>query len=132
MYQDENTGTAGVDRAARTQNQMADLEYVESLKEYNKKQTTLDTNIERAYSLVWGQCTPAMQAQIKTQSDFQTIRDNFDVFALLKAIKGHTFKLTDRDYPYQPVWDSYMSVFHMKQGKDEYLDKFQERFNVQV
>ena len=88
VYQDENTRTAGVDRAARTQNRMADLEYVEGLKEYNKKQTTLDTNIKAAYSLVWGQCTPAMQAQIKTQNDFQTIRDNFDVFALLKAIKG--------------------------------------------
>ena len=38
-------------------NRMADLEYVEGLKEYNKKQTTLDTNIESAYSLVWEQCT---------------------------------------------------------------------------
>ena len=54
------------------------------------------------------------------------------MFALLKAIKGHTFKLTDRDYPYQSVWDSYVSIFHIKQGKDEYLDKFQERFNAQV
>ena len=60
------------------------------------------------------------------------MRDDFDVFLLLKEIKGHTFKLTDRDYPYQSVWDSYISVFTMKQGKDEFLDKFQERFNVLV
>ena len=61
-----------------------------------------------------------------------TTRDDFNVFSLLREIKGYTFKLTDRDYPYQSVQDSYISVFNIKQGKDEYLDKFQERFNVLV
>ena len=111
---------------------MEDLKFVESLKDYNKKQSTLENNIESAYSLIWGQCTPAMQAQIKTQQEYERMRNSFDVFKLLKEVKGHTFKLTDRDYAYQSVWDSYTSVFNMKQGKDEFLDKFQERFNVVV
>ena len=65
-----------------------------------------------------------MQAQVKTIPGYQAMRDSFDVFKLLKEIKGYTFKLTDRDYPYQSVLDSYISVFTMKSGKDEFLDKF--------
>ena len=41
--------------------------------------------------------------QLKTMSNYETIRNNFQVFELLKEIKGHTFCLTDRNYPYQNV-----------------------------
>ena len=64
--------------------------------------------------------------------NFNNIRNNFKVFELLKEIKGHTFKLTDRNYPYQSVLDSFLNVFVRKQGNDEFLDKFQERFNVAI
>ena len=73
-----------------------------------------------------------MQAQLKTMASYTTIRDSFNVFDLLKEIKAHTFKLTDCDYPYQSVWDSYQYVFNMVQGNNEFLDKFQEQFNVVV
>ena len=64
----------------------------------------------------------SMQAQIKTMANYTRIRDNFDVFELIKEIKGHTFKLTNRDYPYQSVWDSYCNVFNTRQRKNECLD----------
>ena len=73
-----------------------------------------------------------MQAKLKTMSNYTTIRNDFMVFDLLKEIKGHTFRLTDRDYPYQSVWDSYINVFSTKQGSNEFLDRFQERFNIMV
>ena len=58
--------------------------------------------------------------------------NNFTIFELVKEIKAHTFRLTDRDYPFQSVWDSYINSFTMKQGKGEYFDCFQERFNIMV
>ena len=117
---------------ARKVNHTLDLKYVEELKNHNKEEQVLKANLELAYSLVWGQCTPAMQAQLKTMANYLTIREKFDVFELLKEIKGHTFKLTDHDYPFQSVWDSYQNVFNMMQGSHEFLDKFQERFNIVV
>ena len=63
-------------------------------------------------------------------ANYAQIRDGFGIFDLLKEIKGHTFKLTDQDYPHQMVWDSYQTVFNTRQGKTEFLDKFQERFNI--
>ena len=131
-YQNDTTGDDDAKAAARIHNRMADLNFTEALKESKKKISMLENNIQASYSLVWGQCTLAMQAQLKTGTSFMATREDFDVFSLLKEIKGYTFKLTDRDYPYQSVWDSYISVFNLKQGKDEYLDKFQERFNVLV
>ena len=76
---------------------------MEDLKSHNKEKQVLKANLESAYSLVWGQCTPAMQAQLKTMANYLTIREDFQVFELLKEIKAHTFKLMDRDYPYQSV-----------------------------
>ena len=113
-------------------NRAKDLEFVDDLKERKKKVQVLKDNAEAVFSLVWGQCTPAIQAQIKTMGRHDTIRDHFQLFELLKEIKGHTFKLTDRDYPYQSIWDSYLTVFTTKQNRGEFLDKFQERFNVIV
>ena len=96
----------------RNVNRTLDLKDVEELKNHNKEEQVLKANLESAYSLVWGQCTPAMQAQLKTMANYLAIRERFDVFDLLKEIKGHTFKLTDRDYPFQSVWDSYQNVFN--------------------
>ena len=60
------------------------------------------------------------------------MRDGFLVFDLLKEIKGHTWTLTDCNSPYQSAWDSYHTVFNTKQGKGEFLDKFQEQFNALI
>ena len=93
------TGTEEEIRAAKGRNRLADLRYTEDLKERNRKVQALEQNIEAAYSLVWGQCTITMQSQVKTVATYATLRENFDLFGLLKEIKGHSFKLTDRDYP---------------------------------
>ena len=84
------------------------------IKSRNKQLETLDENVEAVYSLVWGQCTPSMQAQLRTMSNYEAIRNAFDVFELLKEIKGHTFRLTDREYPYQRVRDSCVNVFNTR------------------
>ena len=65
-------------------------------------------------------------------ANYATTRNTSALFDLLKEIKAHTFKLTNRDYPYQSIWDSYTNVFTMRQGKNEFLDRFQERFNVLI
>ena len=131
-YKDDQDKDADVARANKATNRALDLDYVEKVKSRNKQLETLDENVEAAYSLVWGQCTPSMQAQLKTMNNYEAIRDAFDVFELLKEIKGHTFRLTDRDCPYQSVWDSYVNVFNTTQARNEFLDRFQERFNCVI
>ena len=115
---------------ARNIDRTLDLKYVEELKNHNKEKQVLKANLESAYSLVWGLCTLSMQVQLKTMANYIVIREDFQVFELLKEIKAHTFKLTDCDYPYQSIWDSYQNVFNMVQGSNEFLEKFQERFNI--
>ena len=61
-YEDETTGDVAQQRAGRAINRTLDIGYVESLKNRSKEIQTLKANIESAFSLVWGQCTPSMQA----------------------------------------------------------------------
>ena len=53
-YVDDSTGTDKDKQDAKTKNWLADLEFVEALKETNKKLSILDNNIQASYSLVWG------------------------------------------------------------------------------
>ena len=111
-YEEETGADAAEIRAKKNKNRALDVEYVEAVKVQNKKKETLKSNLEKAYSLVWGQCTLLMQAQLKTMSKYNTIRNDFMIFELVKEIKAHTFRLTDRDYPYQSVWDRYQCIQH--------------------
>ena len=61
-FQDESVKDADQARLAKAANRAADLEYVEQIKARNKEKETLKENVQAAYSLVWGQCTPSMQA----------------------------------------------------------------------
>lgn len=131
-YEDETAGSDADKRAARAVNRVEDIRYVEALKEYNKKEAQLKENIQSAFHLVWGQCTILMQSQLKTMVGYKNMRKNFELFELIKEIKAQTFELTDRTYPHQSIWDSYALVFTLKQGKDEFLDQYQERVIVTV
>ena len=82
-FQDESDKDDDKARLAKAANRAADLEYVEQIKARNKEKEMLKENIQAAYSLVWGQCTVSMQAQIKTMSSYAAIRDRFAVFDLL-------------------------------------------------
>ena len=62
---EEETGKDAADIKAKTnKNRALDVQYVESVKARNKKKETLASNLEKAYSLVWGgsalcQCRPS-------------------------------------------------------------------------
>ena len=58
-------------RAAKATNRALDLEYTEKVKARNKQIEQLEENVQSSYSLVWGQCTASMQAQIKTIATYE-------------------------------------------------------------
>ena len=72
-YEEETGEDAASIRAKKNKNRALDVEYVEAVKAQNKKKETLKSNLEKAYSLVWGQCTLLIQAQLKKMSRYNTI-----------------------------------------------------------
>ena len=54
---------------------------------YIKRKSQLDSNLRKAYSLVWGQCSDVMREKIETLADYKDMKDNCDVLRLLASMK---------------------------------------------
>lgn len=50
------------------------------------------------YSLVWGQCTKNMRQKVEALEDFETISNEGDGLALLRAIKAMVYNFQSQKY----------------------------------
>ena len=64
--------------------------------DYVRRFNQLRTNVRLAYSLVWGQCTIAMQEKISTHEKFKDLEKQYDVIELLKIIQNTVFQFEER------------------------------------
>jgi len=92
-----------------------------------KRRAILDDNIQKAYSLILGQCTDLLQSKLKQQSQWlQTCLDQ-DAIALLAMIKAITFKFEDQKFLPLALHQAKCSLYAFRQGNmscHEYLQKF--------
>ena len=56
-------------------------------KQFAQRIGILQTNTARIYGLVWGQCTNALVAEIKSQKDYDTNAASYNALRLLGAVK---------------------------------------------
>ena len=61
--------------------------------EYSKRKAIYQENKGKIYSVMIGQCTDAMIAKLKGDSNFDLIKHNSDMLGLLGAIKNVDFKV---------------------------------------
>jgi len=69
-----------------------------NIDEFVKRKNYFNENAKTAYSLVWGQCTDAMRAQLETRNNHVTVATNEDVLGLLQNIKDATFNFQNQKY----------------------------------
>jgi hypothetical protein len=58
----------------------------------------LDDNIQKAYSLVLGQCTDLLQSKVKQQAQWAATSQDQDAIALVNLIKTITFRFEDQKF----------------------------------
>ena len=65
---------------------------------YVKRDSILDENIQKAYSLMLGQCTELLKSKLKTTTDWMTVSTELDILGLIKTIRSVIFKIEDQRY----------------------------------
>lgn len=68
----------------------------EEFKTANKKQNTYNENKERAYALVWGQCSQELRNKVKGAANYDVVSGAQDVIELLKIIRGFCCSFDDQ------------------------------------
>ena len=59
---------------------------------YVKRDGILDENLQKAYSLIHGQCTELLKSKLKTSANWETVSSQYDMLGLLEAIKTIIYK----------------------------------------
>ena len=65
---------------------------------YVKRDSILDQNIQKAYSLMLGQCTELLKIKLKTTTDWMTVSTESDLLGLMITIRSVIFKFEDQRY----------------------------------
>jgi len=85
--------------------------------------------VQKAYSLILGQCTDLLQSKLKQQRQWLRTSLNQDAITLLAMIKAITFKFEDQKFLPLALHQAKISLYAFRQGNmscNEYLKKVSE------
>jgi hypothetical protein len=69
---------------------------------------------------------------LKALPEYLGMKEDFNVFNLIKAINGITYKFEESSYYMEALHDSKIRLCMLRQGKDTTNDKFLELFQTHV
>ena len=72
--------------------------FEKQIAEYIKRKQILSTNLEKAFSIILGQCTYDLQKKLEANQNWPTIFSTQNVLDLLETIKLTTYKFDDEKY----------------------------------
>ena len=113
--------------------EVAKMIFKGELDEYIKRKSMLDDNIQKANSLVIGQCTDLLQSKLKQQANWSTISQDQDAIALICLIKTITFRFEDQKFLLLALYQSKANLYNLRQAdmtNHEYLQRFQNLIDV--
>ncbi len=100
---------------------------------YIKRKGQLDENIQKAYSLMLGQCTELLKSKLKQAGNWATVSAAMDVLGLMTLIKGIVYKFEDQKYLPLAIHQAKANFYSFRQGtltNAEYLDKFNNLVDI--
>ena len=100
--------------------------------EFVKRKNYFNENAKTAYSLVWGQCTDAMRAQLETRNNHVTVATNEDVLGLLQNIKDATFNFQNQKYKPHALHEAKRRFYLSTQDKNATCQAYLERFKNHI
>ena len=104
--------------------------YKTELDGYIKRSNQYRQNKSSMYAIVFGPCTEWMRAKIEGDPEFETIKDNSDVIAVLKLILNITFNIELDRNPFVAQVAAIKNFVNFKQAyqttNDVYLEKLHQ------
>ena len=107
--------------------------FKQEINQYVRRKSTLQTNMQKAYSLVLGQCTELMKSKLKGDPDWDIIKTDLDVLKLLVEIKTISFRFEDQKYQVLEIHNSKSNFYSFRQNdypNSTYLTKFRNLADI--
>ncbi len=121
---DESKGRHDVD-------EIDDLIWKKEIEHYVKRKVSLNNNLRKAFSLVWGQCSDVMRDKIEAKQEWKAVKAEFDVIMLLELIRGINFKFDDQKYAFGSVYHANKRFYNYRQsGEDTNNEHYEKMKNL--
>jgi hypothetical protein len=86
---------------------------------YFRKKNMYENNKCALYTVIWSQCSEAMQAKAKSHDGYDTIYETSDNLTLINVIKGIAYKFESQKSMYLALDDAKHAFYTSYQGADE-------------
>ena len=94
---------------------------------YVQREMDLMSNIQAVYSLVWGQCSTALQQKVKGLKDYQQRSDVYDTLWLLESVKKKIVGIDEDVNAVCTFHEALGEIMTMRKGTYETIDDWQQR-----
>ncbi len=124
----------GIDEAtadAETKESIATM-FKEEMKQFVSRKIKLKDNMDKLYEVVWGQCSPALQSDMKGTKDFKTKEKERDVVWLLASLKKAASGVSRTSNTYYSMHKCLKSFYSLRQGDRESVESYLQRFESVV
>ena len=100
--------------------------YNEEVKEYVKRARTLKSNMATIHAVIWGQCSEAMKAKVKSMDTYKEKAEANDCFWFLKQIRAVTLQFNEKRNKFMSLLDARASFLTCKQMEGQSADDYLE------
>lgn len=104
----------------------------EKVKEWMLRKRKFGKNKCHAFTLVYGQCSPALKSKLKGVSGWEDTKNNSDLVNLLRSIKVLMLNHQDTCYPTLSVLVTLQTLFKRYQFRHETLEDYRTKFEATV
>jgi hypothetical protein len=92
-----------------------DFIWHEELKEFVKRKRTLGGNLATVHAVVWGQCSEAMMAKLKSSDKYLAKTKDNDCHWLIQEIRAVTLQFDQKRNLYVTLADAKLSYYRCRQ-----------------
>ena len=92
----------------------------------------MQANFEKAYSMVWGQYTEALQLVVKGIEEYEEKLEDLDILWLLQELKNITAALEIKSNNWNTLYDAISTLFSMRERNKKSNEIYLESFKANV
>jgi len=96
--------------------------------DYYTRTGHIESNLKAIYAIIWGQCSEAMQAKLKSLSDFEAKDRQNNCVWLLTVIRTIIVCFEEKSYIQLALMDAWIMYYIYQQGPDMTVATYIEEF----
>jgi hypothetical protein len=106
--------------------------YKEEVKSYVCDKKLLQSSMQKAYSIIYGQCSDGVRAKIETMTNHAALSNAGDPIGLLKNIKTVMTNFQTTKYMPHAIYDCKMPLFMCRQSRGTSVPEYHKQFKSLV